>query len=151
VQLDILLHAIQLYEFDEPWECALGMHHLEDDIVFEVPAIIQQKRRDDVERGVVFFLDSVSLTPWSEYSTNAPVAGSILSVAAHSPCGRHRGHLPAGGICISRRCSRFGGTRLLVVSTHVRSHGPSHTLVVGRYIEEGAQRVVDDLVLAAAR
>jgi hypothetical protein len=62
VQLDILLHAIQLYDFDEPWECAFGMHHLEDGIVFEVPAIIQQKGRDDVERGVVFFLDSISLT-----------------------------------------------------------------------------------------
>jgi len=40
MQPNVLLHAVHLYEFDEPRESALGVHHLEDGVVFEVSAIV---------------------------------------------------------------------------------------------------------------
>jgi hypothetical protein len=80
-----------------------------------------------------------------------PGAGSILSAAAHTPCARCISHLPADGRCISQGYSRSAGIRLRVVNTQQRtSCGVSHTLVIGRDVQERAQRVIDALVRLTA-
>jgi hypothetical protein len=56
MQPGVFLYAVHLDQFDESRKRGLGLHHLEDGIVVVVAAIIQQERRDYVERRVVFLL-----------------------------------------------------------------------------------------------
>jgi hypothetical protein len=56
MQLRILLYIIHLYQLDESRERRLGMHHLEDGIVFAMPSIVEQKRRDYVKCRIVVLL-----------------------------------------------------------------------------------------------
>jgi hypothetical protein len=60
MQLRILLNILRLYQLDESWERRFRVHHLEDGVVFTMPAIVEQKCRDYVKRRVVFLLSRQS-------------------------------------------------------------------------------------------
>jgi hypothetical protein len=120
MQLGVFLHIVHLYQFDESRKGCLGVHHLEDGIIFAVASIVQQKRCDYVKSRIVLFLQPNQLCHMADYPRRVPGEDSILFVAAHSLGGRYRGHLPVGGRCILPSNSRFGGIRLLVVNIHQR-------------------------------
>jgi hypothetical protein len=97
----ILLHALLLDKLNEPWEGALRMHHPKNSVVSAVSAIIQQHRGDDVERGIVIFLDPISIIPRSNLRSVSHTCRRqyiiwrrtySVCVTKSSPCSRRKTH-----------------------------------------------------------
>jgi hypothetical protein len=55
MQSRVLLHIICLHQFDESWEGAFGVHHLEYLVILAITPIVEQEGGDNVEgRGIIF-------------------------------------------------------------------------------------------------